>query len=252
MAKRRGSELSSVGVAVVALARRRLLELEHSTPRSRATTPMAGTPDHGDPERGADRVRSRRRCSSAPRPATRRARRPRPLRRRPVRSAPAAAATQKADVLVGEHGARGMVEASSRSRTTQRVELQQQMEQARAAAAAYPTVKDAEAAGYVPLDGVRAVHRRALHQRRTRDPLRPVAPVGVAVRRLDSRREDRRPELPRVPPQRSARRASPARTTTGTSTTRTAVCASSGGGVIARRRVVASASARRSAVTRRS
>jgi hypothetical protein len=52
-----------------------------------------------------------------------------------------------ASVIAGEHGARGMVKQVP-LRHAQRVQLQQQMAQARAAAAAYPTVASAEAAGY--------------------------------------------------------------------------------------------------------
>jgi hypothetical protein len=52
-----------------------------------------------------------------------------------------------ADVLAGEHGPRGMVEQEPLTHP-QRILLQQQMEEARAAAATYPTVASAEAAGY--------------------------------------------------------------------------------------------------------
>src|SRR5262249_50102826 len=48
----------------------------------------------------------------------------------------------KADVIAGEHGARGMVKQLPLTHQ-QRIELQQQMEQARAAAAEYPTVTSA-------------------------------------------------------------------------------------------------------------
>ena len=58
-----------------------------------------------------------------------------------------AGGNEKADVIAGEHGARGMVKQAPLTHD-QRLTLQWQMEQARAAAAAYPTVKDAEAAGY--------------------------------------------------------------------------------------------------------
>ena len=53
----------------------------------------------------------------------------------------------KASVIAGEHGARGMVKQEPLTHA-QRVELQQQMAEARTAAAAYPTVASAEAAGY--------------------------------------------------------------------------------------------------------
>jgi len=53
-----------------------------------------------------------------------------------------------ANVIAGEHGARGMVRQRPLTHA-QRVELQHQMTQARAAAAAYPTVASAESAGYV-------------------------------------------------------------------------------------------------------
>ena len=52
-----------------------------------------------------------------------------------------------ANVLSGEHGPRGMVEQEPLTHA-QRLVLQQQMEEARAAAAAFPTVASAEAAGY--------------------------------------------------------------------------------------------------------
>ena len=61
---------------------------------------------------------------------------------------------------------------------------------------------------------------------RARGEVRPRRAVGAAVRRHDPRLQDRRPELPRVPPERSARRLRRARTTCGTSTTSTAVSAS--------------------------
>jgi hypothetical protein len=50
-------------------------------------------------------------------------------------------------VIAGEHGERGMVRQFSLTRS-QRTELETQMTQARAVVAEYPTVKDAEAAGY--------------------------------------------------------------------------------------------------------
>jgi hypothetical protein len=53
-----------------------------------------------------------------------------------------------ANVIAGEHGARGMVKQVTLTHA-QLVELQKQMVQARAAAAAFPTVASAEAAGYV-------------------------------------------------------------------------------------------------------
>jgi hypothetical protein len=53
----------------------------------------------------------------------------------------------EANVIAGEHGARGMVKQVPLSHA-RRIELQQQIEQARAAAAQYPTVASAEAAGY--------------------------------------------------------------------------------------------------------
>ena len=52
-----------------------------------------------------------------------------------------------ANAEVGEHGARGMVKQLPLTHA-QRVELQQQMSEARAVVAEFPTVKDAEAAGY--------------------------------------------------------------------------------------------------------
>ena len=52
-----------------------------------------------------------------------------------------------ANVEVGEHGPRGMVVQDALSHS-QRDELQVQMEEARAAAEKFPTVADAEAAGY--------------------------------------------------------------------------------------------------------
>ena len=55
--------------------------------------------------------------------------------------------SKNADVLAGEHGARGMVVQLPLTQA-QRMLLQQQMTQARTAAASYPTVKDAEAGGY--------------------------------------------------------------------------------------------------------
>lgn len=55
--------------------------------------------------------------------------------------------TSDVSVLVAEHGPRGMVEQLPLSEA-QRMELQVQMEQARAAAAKYPTVATALAAGY--------------------------------------------------------------------------------------------------------
>ena len=55
--------------------------------------------------------------------------------------------SEKANVIAGEHGARGMVKQQPITHA-QRVVLQRQMEQARAAAAQYPTVSSAEAAGY--------------------------------------------------------------------------------------------------------
>jgi len=53
----------------------------------------------------------------------------------------------EANVIAGEHGARGMVKQVPLTHA-QRSALQQQIEQARAAAAQYPTVASAEAAGY--------------------------------------------------------------------------------------------------------
>ncbi len=53
----------------------------------------------------------------------------------------------RASVIAGEHGARGMVKQEPLTHA-QRVDLQQQMAEARTAAAAYPTVASAEAAGY--------------------------------------------------------------------------------------------------------
>jgi hypothetical protein len=55
--------------------------------------------------------------------------------------------TSDVSVLVAEHGPRGMVEQLPLTEA-QRMELQVQMEQARAAAARYPTVATALAAGY--------------------------------------------------------------------------------------------------------
>jgi hypothetical protein len=54
---------------------------------------------------------------------------------------------KNANAIAGEHGARGMV-VQQPITEAQRMKLQQQMIAARAAAAAYPTVKDAEVAGY--------------------------------------------------------------------------------------------------------
>jgi hypothetical protein len=59
-----------------------------------------------------------------------------------------AGGAQTANVDVGEHGARGMVKQLPLTHA-QRVEMEHEIEQARQAAAAYPTVKDAEASGYV-------------------------------------------------------------------------------------------------------
>jgi hypothetical protein len=56
--------------------------------------------------------------------------------------------SESSNVVVGEHGARGMVKQLPLTHA-QRMVLQRQIEQSRAAAIAYPTVKDAEAAGYV-------------------------------------------------------------------------------------------------------
>src|SRR5690242_180012 len=54
---------------------------------------------------------------------------------------------ENASVIAGEHGARGMVKQKPLTHA-QRVLLQQQMEAARSAAAAYPTAASAQAAGY--------------------------------------------------------------------------------------------------------
>src|SRR5438876_604076 len=53
----------------------------------------------------------------------------------------------RANVIAGEHGARGMVKQVPITHA-QRAELQQQIVQARAAAAQFTTVASAEAAGY--------------------------------------------------------------------------------------------------------
>jgi hypothetical protein len=53
----------------------------------------------------------------------------------------------KTATLASEHGGRGMVVQDPLTHT-QRIDLEAQMEAARAVAARYPTVKDAEAAGY--------------------------------------------------------------------------------------------------------
>ena len=108
-----------------------------------------------------------------------------------MRSAPDSGGSQDADVLAGEHGARGMVVQQPLTQQ-QRLELQQQIVEARTAAATYPTVERRASGGLLPLDRVRAVHRRALHEHPPRDRLRPRAPVRAVVRRLDPRREDRR------------------------------------------------------------
>ena len=55
---------------------------------------------------------------------------------------------QNANAEAGEHGARGMVKQLPLTHA-QRLELQQQMQQARSLVSQYPTVKDAEAAGYL-------------------------------------------------------------------------------------------------------
>ena len=60
------------------------------------------------------------------------------------------------------------------------------------------------------VDALRAVHRRALHEHRARRQLQPVDAVRAALRRHHARLEDRRPQLPRVPPGRRRPRASPA------------------------------------------
>ena len=112
---------------------------------------------------------------------------------------------QSANAEVGEHGARGMVKQLPLTHA-QRLELQQQMEQARSVVVAVPHREGRRSSGLPPLDRVRAVHRRPLHEHRARDPVRSGASVGVALRRLHSRRQARRPELPRVPPQRTASR----------------------------------------------
>jgi hypothetical protein len=56
-------------------------------------------------------------------------------------------ADSKTSTLASEHGARGMVVQQSLTHT-QRIDLEAQMSAARAVAQRYPTVKDAEAAGY--------------------------------------------------------------------------------------------------------
>ena len=91
-----------------------------------------------------------------------------------------------------------------------------------------PDGRDGRGRGLPQVHGVRAVHRRALHEHRARRLVQPGDAVGAALRRHQPRLEDRRPQLPRVPPQRRARRASPDRTTVGTSTTSTAGSASVG------------------------
>ena len=87
----------------------------------------------------------------------------------------------------------------------QRVELETQMEQARAVVAKYPTTASARRR-LREVDAVRAVHRRALHEHRPRRHVRSVDAVGAVVRRHRPRLEDRRPQLPRVPPRRTAAR----------------------------------------------
>jgi len=58
------------------------------------------------------------------------------------------ASASKTEVLASEHGARGMV-AQKPLTHAERVALESQMVAARAVALRYPTVKDAEAAGYI-------------------------------------------------------------------------------------------------------
>ena len=98
--------------------------------------------------------------------------------------------------------------------------------------AKYPTVATAVAAGYRRVDRVRAVHRRALHERRARPvSFDPSAPAELLYDGTQPELAHRRPELPRVhQPAHAARRASRARTTGGTSTPSTAGSASTGAG----------------------
>ena len=154
---------------------------------------------------------------------------------------------EKANVLAGEHGARGMVVQKPITQA-QRMELQQQMMRG-ARGGRVPHRQGRRSGRLLPVDGVRAVHRRALHERSPRDLVRPGAPVGVVVRRFDSRREDRRVELPRVSPQRSPARIRGAqRSLAPAQRERRALHGSRRSD---RRRRVVTRSARRSAATRR-
>ena len=171
----------------------------------------------------------RRPSSPAPRPATRRARRRCPLRARPARSVPVPPAApppiRAAAVESSEHGARGMVVQKSLTHT-QRSELEAQMTAARSVAEKYPTVKDAEAAGYfrstpyVPCIGA---HYTNFGLVGTFDP---AAPSELLYDGTTPDVQDRRAQLPRVQHPGGRRADSPVRTTTGTSTTPTADSAS--------------------------
>ena len=125
----------------------------------------------------------------------------------------------------GEHGGRGMLVQTPLTKA-ERVLLEQQMAQARTVIAKYPTAKDAVAAGYrmstpyVPCIGAHYTNFGLVAK------FDPAAPSELLYDGTEARLEDRRPELPRVPPRRPAGRFRGHATTTGTSTTRTADCAS--------------------------
>ena len=70
----------------------------------------------------------------------------------------------KADVLAGEHGRARHGRSRSRSPTRSASCCSSRWSEARAAAAAYPTVARRGSRRLLPLDRVRAVHRRALHE----------------------------------------------------------------------------------------
>ena len=112
------------------------------------------------------------------------------------RSGPAASPGQVATDAEG-HSHRGPT-AQQPITEAERIELAAQQEQARAAAARYPTVADAEADGYrmsvafVPCIGAHYTNVAA------RPVVRPGPSVGAAVRRHQPRLEDRRPQLPRL------------------------------------------------------
>ena len=104
-----------------------------------------------------------------------------------------------------------------------------QLAQAKAVVAEYPTVKQALAGGYmmstvyVPCIGAHYTNIGYAVALRSR------APVRALVRGHEPRLEDRRAELPRVAPRRTAARLRRDRTTAGTSTTQTADCACGAG-----------------------